>query len=65
MCTENLVITALGAKISFTGEMLEYPPANFIQYFLVHLPWLMQPLVSNTALLDWNGQERDDFDAVC
>jgi len=30
ICTENVVIPALGAAILFKGERLEYPPENLL-----------------------------------
>jgi hypothetical protein len=64
MCTENIVIPALGAGIEFTGERMEYRLENFVQDLSVCLPVLIQPLLRNIAVLDWNQQESDHYDCV-
>jgi len=62
--TENVVIPTLGAWILFKGERLEYPAEYFVQHFSVCLPLLIQLLLGNIVVLDWNWQERDHYDAV-
>ena len=64
ICTENVVIPALGAGILFNGVRLEYPLEYVIQHISVCLPLLTQPLVRNTVVLDWNRQESDHYNAV-
>jgi hypothetical protein len=59
ICTANVVLPALGAGIMFTGERLEYPPEYIVQHIAVCMPLLIQPLLSNTAVLDRNRQESD------
>ena len=65
ICTENIVIHALGAGILFKGERLGYPPGYLIQHLLVCMLLLIKPLLRNVALFDWNRQENDQYDAVC
>jgi hypothetical protein len=65
ICTENVVIPALGIGILFTGERLEYPPEHIVQHLSLGLPLLIQPLRRNIGLLDRNRQESDHYDAVC
>jgi hypothetical protein len=64
ICTENLVIPALGAEILFRGERLEYPPEYLIQHLPVCLPLLIQWLLGNIAFLDRNWQESDRYKDV-
>jgi len=45
ICTENIVIPALGARTMFIGERVEYPPEYLIQHLSVCLPLLIQPLL--------------------
>ena len=58
------VIPALGAGIVFKGEWLEYPLDFFVQHLSVCLPLLIQLLLSNIAVLDWNRQESEHYDPV-
>jgi hypothetical protein len=51
ICKEHVVIPALGARIEFKGERLEYPPEYFVQHLTVCLPLLIQPLLRNIAVL--------------
>jgi hypothetical protein len=46
------------------GERLEYPPDYFVQHLLVCLPLLIEPLLRNITVLDWNWQESDHYDGV-
>jgi hypothetical protein len=55
--TENVVIPALGVGIYFNGVRLKYPPEYFVQHLSVCLPQLIQPLLRNITVLDWNRQE--------
>jgi len=64
ICTENVVIPALGAGIVFKGERLEYPPEYLIHHLSVCMPLLIEPFLRNIAVLDRNGQESDQYDAV-
>ena len=41
ICTENVVIPALGAAILFQGESLEYPLECFVQHLSVCLTLLI------------------------
>jgi len=52
--TENVVIPALGAGILFKGEWVEYLPEYFVEHLSVCLPLLIQPLLMNIAVPDWN-----------
>jgi hypothetical protein len=49
MCTENVVIPALGVGISVKSERLEYPPEYFIQHLSVCLLLLIHPLLRRSA----------------
>jgi len=62
--TENLVIAVLSAKDFSQGERLEYPMEYFIQHFTFCLPMLIQPLLRTIAVVYWNRQESDHYDAV-
>jgi len=64
ICTENVVIPTLGAGILYKGERLEYPLEYFFQHLSVCLPLLIQPLLMNIVVLDWNEQESDHYDSV-
>jgi hypothetical protein len=64
ICTENIVIPALGVGILFKGERLEYPPEYFIQHLSVCLPLLIQPLLRKIAVLDRNRLESDHYEGV-
>jgi hypothetical protein len=64
ICTENVVIPALGAGIVFKSERLEYPPEYFVKHLSVCLPLLIKPLRRNIAVLDWNRQKSDHYYAV-
>jgi len=63
MCTKNVEIPAHGVRILFKAEWLEYPPVNFVQHLSVCLVLLIQPHLTNVAVLDWNRQESDHHDA--
>jgi len=54
ICIENVVIPDFGAGILFQGEWLEYPPEYFVQHLSVFLPLLIQLLLINSAVFDWN-----------
>jgi hypothetical protein len=54
ICTENVVIPALGAGIEFNSERLEYPPQYFVQHLTICMPLLIQLLLRYIAVLDWN-----------
>jgi hypothetical protein len=64
ICTENVVIPALGVGNVLKGERLEFPQEYFVQPLTVCLLLLIQPLLRNIVVLDWNGQESDYHDAV-
>jgi len=59
ICTENDVMPALGIGILFKGERLEYPPEYIVQHLSVCLMLLIQLLLRNIEVLDWNRQESD------
>jgi len=65
ICTENIVIPTLSAGILLNGERLEYPPEYLVQHLSVCFPLLIQPLLRNIVVVDWNRQESDHYDAVC
>jgi hypothetical protein len=48
----------------FTGEKQEYLLGHFIQHLSVSLLLLIQPLLRNIAVLDWNRKESDHYDAI-
>jgi hypothetical protein len=54
ICTENIVIPTPGAGILFKGDLLERLPEYFIQHLSVCLLLLIQPLLRNIVVLDWN-----------
>ena len=64
ICTENIVIPTIGIGILFKGVRLEYPPEYFVQHLSVCLTLLIQPLLRNIAILDWNWQESDHYNGV-
>jgi hypothetical protein len=64
ICTENVVIPALGVGILFKGERLEFPPVYFIQHLSVCLLLLIQPLLRIIELLERNRQESDHYYGV-
>jgi len=64
ICTENIVIPALGARILFKAGKLGFLLEYFVQHLSVCLPLLIQLLVRNIAVLVWNWQESDYYDAV-
>ena len=63
-CTENVVIPTLGVGIVFKGERLKYPPEYFVQHLSGCLLLLIQPLLRNIAVHDWNRQESDHCNSV-
>jgi len=64
ICTENIIIPALGAGILFQGERLEYLPEYCIQHLSVCSPPPIQPPLWNIAVLDRNRLESDMYDTV-
>jgi len=62
--TQKVVIPALGAGVLFQCERLEYQLEYFVQHFSVCLRLLIQPLLRDIAVLDWNRQECDQYNAV-
>jgi hypothetical protein len=46
------------------SERLEYPLEYFVQHHSVFLAVLMQLLLRDIAVLDWNQQESHHYDAV-
>jgi len=64
ICTENIVIPALGAGILFNAERLEYQPEYLIQHLSVCLLLHIPPLLMYIAVLDFNQQESDHHDSV-
>ena len=59
ICTKTIVIPALDVGIGFQADRLEYQPEYVIQHLSVCVPLLIQPLLRNIAVLDWNPQESD------
>jgi hypothetical protein len=57
ICTENIVIPALGAGMMFKGEWLEYALEYVVQHLSVCLLQLIQPFLRNIAVLDRNREE--------
>jgi len=64
MCTENVVIPALGAGILCKGESVEYPPEYLVKHLSVCVLWLILPFLRNIAVHDQNRHEREYYDAV-
>jgi hypothetical protein len=64
ICTTILTIPPLGASIVFKGEGLQYPAEYFVQQLSVCLPLLIQSLLRNIVVLDWNRQESDHYNTV-
>jgi hypothetical protein len=60
----NIVIPTLVVGILYKGERMEYLPEYFVQHLSVGLPLLIQPLLRNIALLDWNREEGNNHDIV-
>jgi len=54
ICTETVVVPALGAGILFKGEWMQYLPEYFVQHLSVWLPLLINLLLLDIAVLDWN-----------
>ena len=65
ICIANVVIPPLSAGIQCKSERLEHPAEYFIQHLSGCLPLLIQLLQRNIAVLHWNWQEIDHYDAVC
>jgi len=63
ICTEVVVIPALGAGILLKDERVEYLPEYLVQHLSVCLPLLIQWLLRNIAVPDRNRQESDHYDA--
>jgi len=64
ICTQNIVIPALGVGILCNGERLEYPPEYCVQHLSVCLLLLNQLVLRKRAVLNRNWQESDNHDAV-
>ena len=58
------MIPTLSAGILFTGERLVYPPEFILLHLSVCLPLLIQPLLRNVEVLDWNRQVSNHYDGV-
>jgi len=54
ICTENILIPALGARGLCEGEWLEYTPEYFFQHLSVCMPLLIQHLLRKIAVVGWN-----------
>jgi hypothetical protein len=48
----------------FNGECLKYPPEHNVPHLSVRFPLHIQPLLRNIAVLDWNREDIDIYDAV-
>jgi len=59
ICTENIVIPDLSVRIRFNCVRLAYPPEYLVQHLSVCFPLLIQLLLRDIAVLDWNRQESD------
>jgi len=55
ICTENVGIPTLGARISIEGERLEYLPEYFFQHLSIGLPLLMPLLRMQIAVWYWTS----------
>jgi len=64
ICTENVAIPAFGDGILCPSGRLNYPAEYFLQRLSVCLPLLIQPLLRINAVLHWNRQESDHYNAV-
>jgi hypothetical protein len=64
ICTENIVISALGNWILFKCGRLGSQLVYFVQHLSVSLLLLIQPVLTNIVHFDCNQQESDDYDAV-
>jgi hypothetical protein len=62
--TENPVIPRLGAGILITGERVEYPMEDLVQYLLVSLLLPIQPVPRNNAVLPLDWQDSAHYNAV-
>jgi hypothetical protein len=54
ICKENIVTPTLGAWSLFKGVWLDYTSEYFVQHLMVCLPLLIEQLLRNIAVLDWN-----------
>jgi hypothetical protein len=54
ICTANVVIPALGVRIVFEGERLEYPLECSIQHLSVCLPLLIHLHLRTIAVIEWD-----------
>jgi len=61
---KNVVLPPPGTGIVCTGEWLESTLEYFVEHLSVCLPLLIQPLLRNFLVLDWNRYEGDHYDAV-
>jgi len=64
ICTENIVILALGVGIGFQGGRLDYPPHHFVEHLSVCLPLLIQPLLRKSRNFIGIGR-RATITTVC
>jgi hypothetical protein len=64
ICTENVVLPALGTGILFKDERLEDLPEYLVQHLSVCMPLLIKPLLRKIADLDRNQQDSDHHDPV-
>jgi hypothetical protein len=62
--SENTIIPTSGTRILCHSKRLEYSLEQFIQHLSVCLLLFIQPLQTNVAVLDWNPQESDHYNAV-
>jgi len=64
ICTGNVVIPDLGARILFKWERLKYSPEYLVQHLSVRLPLLIMLILRNIGVLDGNRQKSDHYDIV-
>jgi len=64
ICTDNVVLLTMDARILLKGEWLECLPQYFNQHLSVCVLLLIQPLLTNIAVLEWNLQQSNHYDGI-
>jgi hypothetical protein len=61
---ENFILPLFAAGMFFAVERLEYPQEYFIRLLSVQIVQLVLLHLRNNAVIDWNWQESDHYEAV-
>jgi hypothetical protein len=64
ICTENIVISALGTGIESRGARWEYPPEYFVQHLTVCLPLLFPAHLKHIVVYYLNRLESDHYNGM-